>query len=96
VQIATASLTEPDFPTEKKVELAIEWALRPPGSFCDGLDQAMGFCKPMDDQTGFRQAGEADHDSFRGWHDLSLVYFPDDGDCCFDLFGVKIAKIVPK
>ena len=35
----------------------------------------MRFREPVNDQAGFRQPGEADHDGFRGWHAVSLEEF---------------------
>jgi hypothetical protein len=75
VKFTATRQTEADFAAEKKVELTIELTFRPPSTFGDRLDQTICFREPVNDQAGFRQAGEADHDGFRGWHAVSFEDF---------------------
>jgi hypothetical protein len=68
VQITAPRLTERDFSAEEQVELAGKGAFRTAGTFGHGFHQPMILGKPVDDETGVREAGEADHDGFRGVH----------------------------
>ena len=73
VEIAASGAGVGDFAAEKEVDLALKWTFRPAGTLGDGLDQTMGFREPMDDETGFRQAGGSDHDGIGGLHTTSVV-----------------------
>ncbi len=66
VEFSPAGVGEIDFPAKKEIEFPGERAFRSQCSFCHGLDETVIRRKPVDDETGIRQSGEAGEDSGHG------------------------------
>lgn len=79
MQIAAAGADHRNFAAEEEIEFSGKWAFRTTRAFCDGFDEAVVFGEPVDDQTGIRQAGEADDDGLSGLHGLK---FGNYGNFC--------------
>ena len=73
VEISAHGPAKGDFRSKKQVDLAIERAFWPFGPLGHGFDQAMSLGEPVDNQAGFRETGDADHDGFRGLHERKIM-----------------------
>ncbi len=84
MEFAPPGMGKGDFAAKKQVDLTVEWAFRTLCTFGHGLDQAVIFGEPVDDQAGLRETGDADHYGFRGLHAGKLMNQSAENDTDLD------------
>ena len=92
VQFSMSRTAQRNFSAEKQIELPCKLAFRSSGTLRHRFDQSLRLGQPVNDQAGFRQAGESDHDGFRRGHAAEIWRLFHFFDNSFSRLGLSRSR----